>query len=237
MDSSPFQLIDHSPSWERSADESEEAWEAFVLYRDMGVERSIRLVAQQLGKSEGLLQGWSSKHEWVRRAAYWDNEQDRVRREAQLEEIAEMSRRQATQAQAGQTVMMQPFLALIEKIRSQQLDLSAMGQDDLYALALQASLGYRRMVEIERLARGEPTDIISSEVSVQHRVIQERLELAAQIRDNPAARTAVYRLLEALGHEAAPAIGPGRDVSADAGDVREPDDAADVDGSSPPPDS
>ena len=58
--------------WDRRDKESEEAWEAFQTYRDMGVRRSLRLVAQHLGKSEGLMTGWSSKHDWPNRARGYD---------------------------------------------------------------------------------------------------------------------------------------------------------------------
>ena len=37
--------------WERQKGESDKAYEAFVTYWDMGTDRSIRAVAQKLGKS------------------------------------------------------------------------------------------------------------------------------------------------------------------------------------------
>ena len=41
--------------WERQKGESAQAYEAFVLYRDLGAERSHVKVAQQLGKSLSLI--------------------------------------------------------------------------------------------------------------------------------------------------------------------------------------
>ena len=57
-----------TPDWGRLQNETEEAFEAFVLYRDMPVPRTQAAVAEQLGKSRSLISRWSAKHQWVRRA-------------------------------------------------------------------------------------------------------------------------------------------------------------------------
>jgi hypothetical protein len=64
--------------WERQENEKDQAWAAFVAYRDMGPGRSIAKVAQVIGreKSKSLLEGWSSRHGWVRRAAAFDQHQE-----------------------------------------------------------------------------------------------------------------------------------------------------------------
>jgi hypothetical protein len=64
--------------WERQKDESAVAYEAFAVYRDSGVDRSIPKVAQKLTKSNGLMKRWSAEHRWVNRAEEWDIEQDRI---------------------------------------------------------------------------------------------------------------------------------------------------------------
>lgn len=81
--------------WERQEKESDPAWEAFTVYRDMGAERSLAKTGQHLGKSTVLMEGWSVKHGWVRRAAAWDMEQDRLWRESLVAERRKMAERQA----------------------------------------------------------------------------------------------------------------------------------------------
>lgn len=79
--------------WERQKNESQQAYEAFVAYRDLGAERSTAKVAQRLGKSKALIQRWCSRYDWVERARAYDNFiDDGVRREA-LKKYKDMNAR------------------------------------------------------------------------------------------------------------------------------------------------
>lgn len=80
--------------WERQKTESQQAYEAFVCYRDLGVERSTAKVAQQLGKSKTLIHRWSSAHEWVERARRYDNYLDGEARREAVKRVKEMTGRQ-----------------------------------------------------------------------------------------------------------------------------------------------
>lgn len=94
--------MDNMYPWERLENESSVNFEAFAIYRDMGRERSLSKVAERLNKSETLMGRWSGKYDWVKRAAAWDDEQDRIAREIaqkeQAEEIKKMRRRHAALA-------------------------------------------------------------------------------------------------------------------------------------------
>ena len=86
--------------WERQDGETAKAFEAFAIYRDMGPDRSLRKVVQSLNKNLTTIAEWSSKYEWVKRAAAWDAEQDRIARIQQLKEIKAMRNRHAGMAKA-----------------------------------------------------------------------------------------------------------------------------------------
>src|SRR5215217_4275033 len=66
----------HRVRWFRQKGESRKAYEAFAVYRDMGMSRSLPKVASHLSKSLELMKRWSSKHEWVDRAASFDANED-----------------------------------------------------------------------------------------------------------------------------------------------------------------
>lgn len=137
--------------WERQPNESDVAFAAFLIYRDLAPRRRLALVAQQSGKSVPLMERWSAHHKWRDRAAAWDREQDRVGREAQLEEVRLMHRRHANLAvrmlnKAAQRLEGDPannVAALnVSKLTAEQV-------------ARLAEVG----VKIERSARGEPEKV------------------------------------------------------------------------------
>ena len=75
--------------WEIRPNESEKAFAAFCIYRDLGPDRSLSLVSVELQKSSRWIKEWSRTHEWVVRAKAYDNHLDEVRRqeeEAQLKQ-------------------------------------------------------------------------------------------------------------------------------------------------------
>lgn len=65
--------------------ETAKAYEAFSIYRDMGVGRSLDKVAQSLSKSGSIIRGWSAKHNWVERVRIFDDDQDVVRQQEAME--------------------------------------------------------------------------------------------------------------------------------------------------------
>ena len=130
--------------WEPLEGESSKNYEAFSIYRDMGIQRGIRKVAQELGKSETLMARWSKQYNWVERAAAWDAEQDRIVRQQQLEDIKKMRKQHADIA----------YSMLIKAARA----LKRLPDDEIKASDIS------RMVEtaskLERISRGDVGDVI-----------------------------------------------------------------------------
>ncbi len=91
--------------WDRRPGESAPAFAAFTSYRDMGPDRSIRLVARKCNKSASMLGRWSAKHAWLFRAEQWD---DHLRRlaEAEFRRLAgEDAARMLTVVRAGEALV------------------------------------------------------------------------------------------------------------------------------------
>ena len=135
--------------WERQPRESDEAFEAFTIYRDMKrpdsrVDRSIREVSEILKKSGALIGRWSSQHKWVERVAAWDNEKDRIAREEQLKQIKIMRKKHAQGAAALFTKAMQGL---------RQLDAGDLNAQDVVRLFAEA-------VRTERLSNGDSETVV-----------------------------------------------------------------------------
>lgn len=137
--------------WERQENETPKQFEAFVIYRDMGEERSLQNVANQLAKSRQLLTRWSSANNWVERSRAWDNEQDRLLRIEQIKDIKKMRKRHADTGTLMVAVAQKALQKMIDP-KTKEL------RDDITANEIS------RLVEVgsklERLSRGDTSEVI-----------------------------------------------------------------------------
>lgn len=85
--------------WDRQEGERDQAWLAFCAYRDMGSGRSIAKTATALGKPKSLLEGWSSRYGWVRRAVAHDQHQEATA-EADARAVTRSARKSVLDQQA-----------------------------------------------------------------------------------------------------------------------------------------
>ncbi len=74
-------------SWHKQSGESPKAYAAFAIYRDLGSQRSLEDVSQQLHKSKTLLARWSTRDNWVVRADAFDNHQANLMAAANEEQV------------------------------------------------------------------------------------------------------------------------------------------------------
>ena len=129
--------------WERQRGETLKAFEAFRTYRDMEG-RSLSKAGRLLGKSKAVLERWSSANEWQKRVAAWDAEQDRIARQAQIDEIKKMRKRHSDLASA----------MLVKAARA----LQRIPEDEIKAGDVS------RMVEtaakLERISRGDVGEVV-----------------------------------------------------------------------------
>ena len=134
--------------WDRRPEETTKAYEAFCTYRDMGPSRSLAKVAEKLSKSEQIMKRWSSANDWVKRAAKWDDEQDRIEREiAQKEQakaIRDMRKRHADLA----TAMLIKSAKALQRIPDDEIKAS-----DISRMVDVAS-------KLERISRGDVGEVV-----------------------------------------------------------------------------
>jgi hypothetical protein len=146
-----------SAVWERQAAESAKAYAAFCVYRDLpAAQRSGVRVASEIGRHMRLVERWRSGHRWVERAAAFDQERDRRKREAMLEETAEMGRRQAADAAAAQAAVMRVLAAFAVRLDDAdgQAELRDLPLDEFLPLVLRAIPSFAAAARLEREARG-----------------------------------------------------------------------------------
>ena len=78
---------------EQQPGESAKAFEAFAIYRDMGAERSLRKLTQQLHKNLTTIRDWSVKWNWQERVRAYDRDLDRQAHAQAVREVRSMTNR------------------------------------------------------------------------------------------------------------------------------------------------
>lgn len=143
--------------WERQPDESPDAWEAFLVYRNLGYSRGLRAVAEQLGYSLSKVQAISRRWVWVRRIEEWDLFLDREYRAEMLAHRRAMARKHVKMAEKIQSVA---FSALTKKYGSNLELLTAESFDNDQMLRWLCE-----STKMERTAVGSPSEIIEEQVT------------------------------------------------------------------------
>lgn len=79
--------------WEKQSGESNQAFEAFCIYRDLGSKRSVSAVYTELSKSRQLISRWKQKFDWDKRAAAYDNAIENEARKEAVRSLKDMLER------------------------------------------------------------------------------------------------------------------------------------------------
>ena len=146
--------------WDRQPGESSKAYGHFCRYRDMGQERSLRKLAADTETKSRLrqLQHWSSRWKWVERCQQYDDQLERQARVEQEKERRDMMKRHAKIAVLGQNVVVKGIEKLLSEIEQGSRKPTASDLSRLLDVA----------VRVERLARGQPTEISELGGSDEH---------------------------------------------------------------------
>ena len=152
--------------WERQPKESPPAFQAFVVYRDLGLgTRSNAKVARELGKSITLINRWSSRWNWVRRVEEYDAELDREIRDRHVKELYEARDRHANLSRLLQTKFLErlrdlptdeiPVVALANILKvATDVELRALGEATIKTEQAIAGLdGGALRISIDELAK------------------------------------------------------------------------------------
>lgn len=154
--------------WDPQAEESRQAYEAFVCYRDLGSERSLEAVGRRLEKSWKLCGRWSSRWKWLDRVAAYD---------AHMADIEQKAREKALTKKAEDWASKELEMArlLYDKAKAMlAFPLAKQVTKDGQTVVMPADWRMRDAaaiaeagVKMERLARGESTDRITVSVAAR----------------------------------------------------------------------
>lgn len=179
-------LISHDPTrvrrllepyWGRQPREATNSWLAFRAYRDQGPERTLLGASKAMGMGVGTVTHIAKRWLWAKRVGSWDEELDRRIIQAKVRLVEEMAHKQAQLGLEMQEKAREALWAIrpyTEEYKEEDgrvivIIKSNIGAKEVAALAKIGS-------EIERLARGEPTEIIDIEGQARRVAEKEGLD-------------------------------------------------------------
>lgn len=183
---------------DRQPGEPSVAWKAFIIYRDLGFQRTIpkavRAYRQIAGHSESKeattrrnFERYSIRWGWVRRAESWDIELDKHRKRLAIEEVRRMKERHIAIAQTMQKVG-KIELDKILKNAEKKIEEGVLNATDVRYLI---EVG----MKIERQNHGEPDSIVEKRENIGADSVREQLR---NLFDDEEARETVRALARKL---------------------------------------
>lgn len=185
----PMIAADGTELWDMQPVDTEKAFNAFCVYRDMGSRRTLQLVAASLGKRpayETQLQVWSRENHWVQRTSAWDAYQDKVKTDAILEAkrkaASDMVERHLSIAEQIQSLASVELMRWIHRLKVDVPNPDLTRKPGLRPGTLQMLLDYA--IKLERLNRDEPESIHEvRDKSLDPEVLEERIKHLLGARD------------------------------------------------------
>ena len=147
--------------FEKLDDESQKNYSLYCVYQNMGRNRSLQKASEDTGVSRRWLESLSSKFDWVRRTEVYDIHQQQIHYEAMAKEVKDMGKRQASYSLQMITALITPAQELLKRLKAKEgkLDFNNISDTELVNIVSRCANAFKLLSDVERLARGEPTDI------------------------------------------------------------------------------
>lgn len=89
--------------YERQTHETVQSYEAFKVYMNLGIKRSLVKVCEETGKGKSCIAEWSSKHKWVKRVLAYERDMSRLQIAENENRIKKALKRHADTGELFQT--------------------------------------------------------------------------------------------------------------------------------------
>lgn len=88
-------MNEEDKSWDRLPNESPKVYDAFMKYCEMGPDRSLSKLVNELSKSKSLLSRWSAKYSWFEGSSAYDIHFHKIKMKEREEAIIEHEKKMA----------------------------------------------------------------------------------------------------------------------------------------------
>lgn len=168
--------------WERQPNEPDRSWVMFREYRDLGVKRTIKAAyAKVYGdlpttETQGWMWALARNNNWKKRAAAYDNYEDRRLKEVEIEGLVEMRARHIKTAKALLNLGMMELQAAIDEVA----DRRKKGKKGRTLEIKDIKAVIELAAKLESVSRGQASEIKATQDAGQ---FQNYAELVAAVED------------------------------------------------------
>jgi len=144
--------------WDRQVEESEKAYEAFVIYRDLGKDRGVQIVATELSKSRSLITRWARDHNWHERIAEFDSYVSSELDKQYITKAKEVYKEHLELLEKSRKSLMAVITTLSNKLETDGLEeLKEWSLEKLFEYLRVCLPRMEQVIKLERLLRGIST--------------------------------------------------------------------------------
>ncbi len=158
--------LDEPEPWDRQLQETSDQFLAFTTYRGLGPKRTFAQTARDMGLHAATVAKMAEDHHWKDRIIAWDFYQDRVFQAEITEHTRTMARRHVRMAEESLKALQAPVEAMNKWMEENPEEAaSAFAATDpktaarLLKQVQDSSKIYPSIINAERLAVGQPTDV------------------------------------------------------------------------------
>lgn len=154
--------------WDRQDGEPDDAWTAFVEFRDSKPPRRVMRVGG-VGLGKATVSKWARDHQWFDRAAAWDRHLDQIRQR----ELEGLQQQNAQEVSAEHKRILQNARELAD--REIEKYLAASKTSDMPGMIKASELIklMEQVVKLDRLTRGDTTENHGVEVDLSNLTPEE----------------------------------------------------------------
>jgi hypothetical protein len=153
--------------WDRQANESLKSFMLFRVYRDLGLNRSIKEACERTGRKFSYALKLATQYKWRERAEAYELFLDKKRQQIKMKEIDEMNKRHSNHSQAIENALIVPVEKFINNFKSKYGEnFENMTLKDILFYIYKTAEKFPSLVDTERKARGVPTDISKQNIDL-----------------------------------------------------------------------
>jgi len=160
--------------WDRLIKETAKAYEAFIIYRELGLERSYKKVAERLLKSGTLIRRWSQKYNWHERIREYDSHVSSELDNQYIVKSKQINEEHLELLEKSRKSLMAVITTLSNKLETGGLEeLKEWSLEKLFEHLRVCLPRMEQVIKLERLLRGLSTDQVEATGSI-HEDTEER---------------------------------------------------------------